>query len=657
MLDEKVLQLVSFLRETKTRNVLGEISLLFAWKYLQDQKLNSVLPLTDVYIESKSLSEVYTEIAEMTDKEGVGIFSDSKIHDKVSPEQMRHLVREVDKLPRFDATEIVEILYSLVSKELKHADEVTIPKYLVDIMVALSKQLSGEVYAPFVSSIQLAIRASSDQTQVTYQAHGFSLLVGATLLMSDIHFKKEDPFEDPITNDNGVITEFDTVLMIPPFGRKASKIGPDVHNRFSQWHVNGDVKALQHGLAQCSGRLIALVPEGILHRSGYDLDLRTMLIEKGILDTVINLPSPIFIQSKVGAAILIIDKKRKPDAPIMFCDLNKTYHEGLVKDILNRKESTYGTLKTRQDIRCQNHNLSVKKYILGKASIVINSSSKKIKLGEISIPIGGQSLRQSAINSNLQSKKFLEISIDDINNNGYVTEPNKCLELTGKMLIQAEKRKVKSGDILMITKSFSADKVGIVGLVGEDCDSNWVIGQNFHLIRLLDNEWLSDPIYLYMYLSSQLVKEYISEHVNQSVTSVLSVNDLRELPVSIEIESKEKVLRTRKEILNTYEKIEQLKKDIKNLKRKHWPLIVLKVLRMKDETWMFDIASDAEFTNCRSKYESIDDMPEAVKNKLAMLLHVPVAPGKSFPEIGGRPGEDVFWVYLTSDEWLALHKL
>jgi len=124
----------------------------------------------------------------------------------------------------------------------------------------------------------------------------------------------------------------------------------------------------------------------------------------------------------------------------------------------------------------------------------------------------------------------------------------------------------------MITKSFNADNVGKVGFVDQDCGSNWVIGQNFHIIRLTDKKYLSGPIYLYMYLSSQLVQEYIAEHVNQSVTSVLSVKDLRELPVSIEIEGKEKVLRTREEILNKYKDIERLKKEIKDLEREHWPL-------------------------------------------------------------------------------------
>ena len=587
MLDEKVLQLVSFLRETKTRNVLGEIARLFAWKNLHKKQPNSVPPLTDVYIKSESLKDIYKQLSKITDKEAVVIFSDTKIHDKVSPEQIRVLVREVDKFPESDTTEIIEILYGLVSKKLKDEDEVTIPKWLVDIMVAVSERSSGEVYAPFVSSIQLAVRGSSGQTQVTYQAHSLSLLVGATLLMSDIQFKNEDPFEEPITNDNGVITEFDTVLMIPPFGRKASKIGPDFHNRFSRRGVNGDVKALEHGLAQCKGRLIALVPEGILHRSGYDYELRKRVIEEGILDTVINLPSPIFIQSNVGAAILIIDKKRKRDAPVMFCDLNKPEFsiseeskrsinipdcKSLVEDILSRKESPHGILTTRGEIRWKEYNLSVKKYILGKATKEINSLSQTRMLGELSKTTGGQPLRENTKQNNFQSKDYLEISIDDINDDGIVSKPKKCLKLTDRMLNQAEKREVKSGDILMITKSFSADNVGKVGFVDSDCGSNWVIGQNFHIIRLRDNEHLLNPTYLYMYLSSQLVQEYIAEHVNQSVTSVLSVKDLRVLPVSIEIEGKEKVLRTREEILNKYKDIERLKKEIKDLEREHWPL-------------------------------------------------------------------------------------
>ena len=87
----------------------------------------------------------------------------------------------------------------------------------------------------------------------------------------------------------------------------------------------------------------------------------------------------------------------------------------------------------------------------------------------------------------------------------------------------------------------------------------------------------------------------------------------------------------------------------------------LKVLRMKDYTWMLDIASDIttemDFPNCRSEYESIHDMPDALKNKLVMLLHVPVAPGVPVVGIGSRPDKDVFWVYLEQSDILTLHKL
>jgi hypothetical protein len=241
MFDEEVKQLVSYLQETKTPDVLGEIALLFAWKSLHKKEPDSVPPLTDVYEKSKLLRDVYSKITERADKKLLDIFSDSEMEDKVSTEQMRDIVREVDKFPESDTLKIFEILYDLVSKKLKSTklkdkDEVTIPKYVIEIMVGVSQPLSGEVYAPFTPSIPLAVRASSGKAQVTYQAHSLSLLVRATLLMceSEIQFMKEDPFEYPITNINGIIKEFDTVLMIPHFGRKVSKIGPDIYRRFSR---------------------------------------------------------------------------------------------------------------------------------------------------------------------------------------------------------------------------------------------------------------------------------------------------------------------------------------------------------------------------------------------------------------------------------------
>ena len=74
---------------------------------------------------------------------------------------------------------------------------------------------------------------------------------------------------------------------------------------------------------------------------------------------------------------LFISEKNK--APKNISD-----YENLVEDILSRKESTYSILKTRQEIRSQKNNLSVKKYVFGKATKSICSLSNKIILGNIS---------------------------------------------------------------------------------------------------------------------------------------------------------------------------------------------------------------------------------------------------------------------------------
>ena len=91
----------------------------------------------------------------------------------------------------------------------------------------------------------------------------------------------------------------------------------------------------------------------------------------------------------------------------------------------------------------------------------------------------------------------------------------------------------------------------------------------------------------------------------------------------------------------------------------------LKVLRMKDWTWILDIESDitirSDFPKYRSKYETLDEMPDAVRDKLAMLLYMPVVTEVGAPRcimgIGSHPDKDVFWVYLTTEETATLHKL
>lgn len=80
----------------------------------------------------------------------------------------------------------------------------------------------------------------------------------------------------------------------------------------------------------------------------------------------------------------------------------------------------------------------------------------------------------------------------------------------------------------------------------------------------------------------------------------------------------------------------------------------LKVLRMKDRTWLLEVDTDittrANFPGWRAKHDTLRTMPVCIRNRLSTLLHAEVDPDKHFDNIGSRADRDVFWLYLTRKE-------
>lgn len=85
-------------------------------------------------------------------------------------------------------------------------------------------------------------------------------------------------------------------------------------------------------------------------------------------------------------------------------------------------------------------------------------------------------------------------------------------------------------------------------------------------------------------------------------------------------------------------------------------MVPLKVIKMDDGSWVLDVRSTETakiyFPKWRSEYASVDDMPECVRDKVALLGHAPAEgdPPISYKTIGHRYSNSIFWVYLTQEE-------
>ena len=113
--------------------------------------------------------------------------------------------------------------------------------------------------------------------------------------------------------------------------------------------------------------------------------------------------------------------------------------------------------------------------------------------------------------------------------------------------------------------------MGRVAFVDDSCGDNWIAGQAFIIIRSKGTA-VSTP-FLYQYLASELIQEYIQETATGAVMALLKAADVSGIPVPLpSAETREAVEATHKKILAEYESIQEHRDTISRLKLQNWSL-------------------------------------------------------------------------------------
>jgi len=192
-----------------------------------------------------------------------------------------------------------------------------------------------------------------------------------------------DTLEDPQHWDE---EPFDVIVSNPPYSIKwAGDDNPLLINdeRFAPAGVlapksKADLAFTMHMLHWLSSKGTAAIVEfpGVLYRGGAEQKIRQYLIDNNFIDTVIQLPQNLFFGVSIATCIIVL-KKNKVDAKVMFIDASKEFiHEGnknkLTPDnighILNRfqrreDEEHFAKLVDNTIIAENNYNISVNSYV------------------------------------------------------------------------------------------------------------------------------------------------------------------------------------------------------------------------------------------------------------------------------------------------------
>ncbi|HEK2042026.1 TPA: N-6 DNA methylase [Proteus mirabilis] len=217
--------------------------------------------------------------------------------------------------------------------------------------------------------------------------HNFTysdIKVGDTLIEPKHISRKATPFWR--VEDNQLKT-FDIVIANPPFSIKKydeEYFHTDTYHRF----IYGlsprsfeNYAFLMHMIAsvKSDGKIGTIMPQSALFRGGLEKKIRKSLVKEDLIETVIGLPSGLLYGTGIPICILILNKNKADQhkGKILFIDASNSFESTktmnkLKEDDINKIvdtfhlfkcNGTYSRIVTIEDLRNNNFDLSIRKYV------------------------------------------------------------------------------------------------------------------------------------------------------------------------------------------------------------------------------------------------------------------------------------------------------
>ena len=299
----------------------------------------------------------------------------------------------------------------------KKAGSFFTPMMVSELMAQLAKPQAGDsIYDPTSGSCSLLIRAAkyAGLKQVAIygqEMNGSSWSMGKMNMfihnIMDAKLAWGDTLSNPSHLDNdGNLMKFNVVVANMPFSQDkwAEGFNPggesdgnsknkdkkfkmeaklDPYNRFD-WGVppssKGDWAFLLHMINSLKpyGRMVAVVPHGVLFRGSSEGIIRKRIIEENLLDSIIGLPENLFFGTSIPACLLVI-KKNREDNNVLFIDAsgeghyikdktqNKLTQDNIneIIDVYNNRKSVekYSRLVSFDEIQNNDFNLNIPRYV------------------------------------------------------------------------------------------------------------------------------------------------------------------------------------------------------------------------------------------------------------------------------------------------------
>ena len=319
-----------------------------------------------------ALQRAMREIEKANPETLYGVFGDAQWTNKerLSDALLKDLIEHFSRLPLGNknvASDLLGDAYEYLIKKFadatnKKAGEFYTPRSVVRLMVEMLDPKEGEtIYDPacgtggmLLAAVQHVREEHGDVKRLWGKLYGQekNLTTSAIARMNlflhgieDFQIIRGDTLRNPAFYEGDHLASFDCVIANPPFSLE--KWGEDlwVKDPFGRNFAglppssSGDYAWVQHmvkSMAEITGRMAVVLPQGALFRKGEEGKIRQKLLEMDLIEGVIGLAPNLFYGTGLAASILVL-RKRKPAErkhKVMIADASRLFRRGRAQNYL-----------------------------------------------------------------------------------------------------------------------------------------------------------------------------------------------------------------------------------------------------------------------------------------------------------------------------------
>lgn len=352
----------------------------------------------------------------------------------------------------------------------------------------------------------------------------------------------------------GQLMKFDGVLMNPPFG--LGNWGYDFSEKdpYGRFRLgippksSGDMAFVLHALASLkeNGKAVVVVPHGVLVRGASEGRIRAELIQADLIESVISLPSNLFIGTGIPVAVLILNKDKAERLKDKILVINA--EEGFEKSKRNQKVlremdiqkivdtylhveeiEQYSRVVSINDLAENEWNLYPSRYFekaevttkIGKVEIDRKQYEKadipKVRLKDIADISRGFTPPKEETETGENSHYLVNLS--DVQDGKILSEGLTGIKIDPK---RAKEYELEPGDVLLSSRG-TVLKVVVIS-ANDVNDKPLIFSQNFIRIRVFGSQ--CNPYFIKAFLESPMGQYYLEAYQKGTTVTVLSHKDV-----------------------------------------------------------------------------------------------------------------------------------